>query len=401
MKYRVISMLLCTVMLIAGLAGCAGSEIRSFTNPENEEETSAETGGFPSDSPGESRDYSAAYAAYDPDELVMTINDLSVRWEEYFYWIRTVLDEYEYQYGRIADWDAKAAYYTCGCEIPGECGECESNRDYITNGVLEILVDFRALESNARRLGAELTEEDYANLEAMWEKDVEAYSGGDEEAFVQYMESIYLTRELYDYINQVSCLYYETFDKIYGPEGELCSDEDALSFAESKGFMMAKHILLSKTNPEGEELSEEEQAEKLATAKELLAQLRSCESAGEMTALFDKLMSEHSEDVGLSYYPDGYCFSPGKMVAAFEDAAAALKEYEISEIVETDFGYHIILRLPLDPNAILEYYSENQQYDLRYVAAIAMYDSLFNSWKDEAQVEPGKNFVNFDISVIL
>jgi len=112
-------------------------------------------------------------------------------------------------------------------------------------------------------------------------------------------------------------------------------------------------------------------------------------------------MNEYSDDPGLLYYPDGYCFSPGKMVGAFEEAVKSLEEYEISDIVETNFGYHIILRLPLDPNAVVEYYSETEQYDLRYVAAVAMYDSLFDSWKDEAQVELSDKFAGFDVASVL
>lgn len=399
MRSKTIIALLCALALIVGLTGCAGSEIRNFTNPENEPE--AETGGFGSDSGAESRDYAAAYAAFDPDELVMTINGLPVYWGEYFYWLSSAIGEYERLYGGVDDWDAKAAYYTCDCVTPGECGECKSNRDYITRAVQEILVEYRALESNATRLGAKLTEEDYSNLEAIWQEDVKSYSGGDEEAFIEYIESMYLTRELYDYFHQVSCLYYETFDTIYGSKGELCSDEDVLSFAESKGFMSAKHILLSKISPEGEELPEEEQAEKQKLAQELLGRLRSCETDEERLSLFDELMNEYSDDPGLLYYPDGYCFSPGKMVGAFEEAVKSLEEYEISDIVETNFGYHIILRLPLDPNAVVEYYSETEQYDLRYVAAVAMYDSLFDSWKDEAQVELSDKFAGFDVASVL
>ncbi len=38
--------------------------------------------------------------------------------------------------------------------------------------------------------------------------------------------------------------------------------------------------------------------------------------------------------------------TPGKMMPAFEKVAFTLKENEISDVVETEYGYHIIQRLP-------------------------------------------------------
>ena len=59
-------------------------------------------------------------------------------------------------------------------------------------------------------------------------------------------------------------------------------------------------------------------------------------------------MNENSEDSGLSSYPDGYLFGPNEMVTEFEEGTRALAVGEISELVESTYGYHIILRLDAD-----------------------------------------------------
>lgn len=58
---------------------------------------------------------------------------------------------------------------------------------------------------------------------------------------------------------------------------------------------------------------------------------------------FSKLIKEYNEDPGQT--DAGYTFGPGEMVKEFEDAAFALGYDEISDIVETSYGYHIIKRL--------------------------------------------------------
>ena len=62
---------------------------------------------------------------------------------------------------------------------------------------------------------------------------------------------------------------------------------------------------------------------------------------------FDKLIEKYNDDPGMVANPDGYTFTKNQMVKEFEETSYALKENEISDIVETSYGYHIIQKLPL------------------------------------------------------
>jgi len=104
------------------------------------------------------------------------------------------------------------------------------------------------------------------------------------------------------------------------------SDEDMKKFYEqnkdkfkSGEQIKASHILL-KTEKE---------------AKDILAQLK---SGGN----FEELAKKSSVDSSSAKGGDLGWFGKGSMVPAFEKAALALKEGQISEVVKSDFGFHII-----------------------------------------------------------
>jgi peptidyl-prolyl cis-trans isomerase C len=93
----------------------------------------------------------------------------------------------------------------------------------------------------------------------------------------------------------------------------------------------ASHILVS-VSPEMEEAQKEEARKKIETIKEKL-------SGGED---FEKLASEYSDCPSKQEGGNLDYFARGQMVKPFEDAAFAMNPGEISDIVETQFGYHII-----------------------------------------------------------
>ncbi len=95
----------------------------------------------------------------------------------------------------------------------------------------------------------------------------------------------------------------------------------------------ASHILIAV--PKGAPEAERQKAR--AKAQELLAQVKKAPDS------FAELAKKHSQDPGSA--PQGGdldFFARGAMTKPFEDAAFALGKGEISGIVETDFGYHII-----------------------------------------------------------
>lgn len=104
----------------------------------------------------------------------------------------------------------------------------------------------------------------------------------------------------------------------------------------------ASHILISA----GKAASVGEKANAKAKAEKLLAQLR------KTPADFAKLAKENSQDPGSAERGgDLDFFGKGMMVKAFEETAYKLKEGEISDLVESDFGYHIIRLTAIKPAA--------------------------------------------------
>ncbi len=149
-----------------------------------------------------------------------------------------------------------------------------------------------------------------------------------------------LTEEGVEFIFEMNAYHENIYNAVtHDPSGE-----------ELAGYLYrVKHILFKTVDDSRQPLPDDQIAQKRAQAEEVLAQLQ---KADDLPALFDQLMNEHSEDGrsddGALAAPDGYLAAPGDMVAEFETASKALKEGELSGLVESDYGYHIILRLPLN-----------------------------------------------------
>ncbi len=125
----------------------------------------------------------------------------------------------------------------------------------------------------------------------------------------------------------------EVVQKISIPEDELKSyyDNHKEEF-KTPEMVKASHILI-KVNPSA---SAEEKKKAKEKAEDILKKIKSGQD-------FAKLASEFSDDPGSKTKGgDLGFFAKGRMIKPFEDAAFSLKPGEVSGVVETQFGYHII-----------------------------------------------------------
>jgi hypothetical protein len=131
--------------------------------------------------------------------------------------------------------------------------------------------------------------------------------------------------------------------------------EDAAEGEEE--LLAAKHILAGFAN-----FDTREEATEYAT--EILARVHAGED-------FDMLMNTYSQDFGgLASHPDGYTFVPGVMVAEFEQATRELAVGEISGLVETFHGYHIILRIEPDLDNVMRPQTQDMTLEERMFQAV-------------------------------
>ena len=143
------------------------------------------------------------------------------------------------------------------------------------------------------------------------------------------------------------------------------SDEDAKKFHEENAsqfeqpeLVRAAHILVGTRNPDGSEMADEKKKEQRKLADDLLKRAKANED-------FAKLAKEYSEDPGSKDKGGEYTFPRGQMMPEFEAAAFSLETNQVSDVVTTSYGYHIIKlyeKKPAKKIELAEAVSDIKQY---------------------------------------
>lgn len=311
--------------------------------------------------------------------VMMTVDEKEVHASDLYYWLAYNAD-YIKQYYSIMGGEEGAINWD------DTLGGTQSVKDYVKEEAKQTAVLYNAVLSNTAAAGYAFDSDD-----PQYTKELEAAKSnlGGEEAFARFLKEMCLTEDSFETLNSVAVVYDHMRQGLYRSGGEFEPTKEELDqFIQDKDLLAARHILLMTKDPAtGEDLAEDAVAQKKAKAEELLGQLQGIEDSAQRSETFSKLMKENSEDSGLESFPNGYLFTAGDMVPEFEQATRDLEIGAVSGIVESDYGYHIILRDdPAQSDELLEQWSTTKM------------ESLTEEWVSSAKVETTEAFDNLDIA---
>jgi hypothetical protein len=203
-----------------------------------------------------------------------------------------------------------------------------------------------------------------------------------------------MSEEVFNYLTKIDYLGNYLFEYLYGDFAEKCSDEDILTYIEQEGYICAKYIFLSNVDAEGNYLNAKNREEKYELLEQILGRLDASDSP---MNLFDELIKEHGEDMAISMYPDGRLLVSGSMGKEFRDAYYKLEENEYSEIVETDDGCYILLRMPIDPSMR----ADPTGNSLRHWVAYELFKGQVEDWSSEMEIHYEDAYYEINVEELL
>jgi len=258
--------------------------------------------------------------------------------------------------------------------------ELDNELKKLKQEVFDYIVEEALISINMPKTFSVLNDKDYEEINSYINNMIVRYGGiekfrsvlaEDKVTFYQFMK---YTKSSYINSNYLNALIKNV--KATDEQLEKYYDDNKKFFVEPE-TVKAKHILfLLRDQTTGEAYSEEKIKEIENKAKDVLKDIRD-------GADFDELMDKYGEDPGAKQMPEGYTFSRGEMVKEFEDAAFAMNVGEVSELVKTQYGYHIIKVVDKIPERqiLLDEIKDAIRPELDQKAKNDFIEELLDKWK--------------------
>lgn len=259
--------------------------------------------------------------------------------------------------------------------------EGKSALDYAKERALQSAVEDVIVTERAKSEGIKFNNDDIKSMGTLKNQWISYYGG--EDGFKKELEKYGITTKQFDYMLDAAYYKNHLIDKYTE-----ASDEEALNYY-NDNIVKVKHILVLTVDPStNAKLGEDE----IVNAKQKIDRILQSAKNGED---FDSLVAEYTEDQDKFYYVgEGFALSDdgtesGKMVSEFETAALALNPGEISDVVTSQYGYHIIKRYDNDDEMF-----ENAKDTLISKVRQDKFTDILNEWKSKMKIVVNEDVYN-------
>ncbi len=202
----------------------------------------------------------------------------------------------------------------------------------VRSKVIDNLVGQELLFQDAVKKGMSVSDEEISSQMEAIKKQFK-----DDQEYENALNSQGITEEFLKEDLKMNLLLNKYIEQTFKPQVKVTDEDDAAFYGQNPQYfsqseqIRASHILIQ-VKEDADDAAKAEARKKIETVQKRL-------SNGEE---FSDLAREVSEGPSSTNGGDLGFFGRGQMVKPFEDAAFALKKGQISGIVETQFGYHLI-----------------------------------------------------------
>ncbi|MBE6940387.1 MAG: peptidyl-prolyl cis-trans isomerase [Ruminococcaceae bacterium] len=285
-----------------------------------------------------------------PDAQLLRIEDQIISAEEYLYWLAY---DCEYLIANAGQIDFSA-----------QVTEDMTYAQYVKADALETVKLYAIIRQWAEDNNIQLTEDDLNALAAEREQMVTYY--GDEKTYLQQVQILGISEEAFDAINSVYYLYARVFREY--TEGSLRpTDAQLTAYGQSNGFHTAQLLFLST-----EGMDETALAAQKATAEEYAKQLKEAEDVAAKYAELAAQMNLPATEVGQTFTADQ---ADSALIAALD----AMQDGQVSDVIQTEKGFYVAIRMPLDLTALAKGQFDDRLAQARAGVQIQYNERLYNS----------------------
>ncbi len=254
--------------------------------------------------------------------------------------------------------------------------------EYVRERALQSVVEDKLIEMKAKEDGVKLTSEDKKNMNTIKQQWVSQFGSNDK--FVKAIKDNYgIDEEQFDYMLEVVYYRNHIIDKYV--------DDNSVDVPNyyKNNIAKVKHILIATVDLS---TAMPLPADELEAAKNTIAEIQEKINSG---VDFDSLVAEYTQDQDTFYYVgEGFSLASdgsqgSSMVAEFQEASLGLGNGQISDVVESAYGYHIIKR----------YESDDAMYNiskdtLTSVLKNQQFVNIMDEWRKNAKIEVNEEVYN-------